>query len=225
MKQGYLDIKVRTKVEQFMLTLSPDLQTFIRQHCFLAGGAIHSILSDTKPNDWDFYLYRESSLSDLDVLLKNYKQKLIETKWAKTILPIKVQFITRKIGTPLEIVNTFDFVHCQYYYEFHTQDTNHPTLPLYSHHKIVFNPEATYPFNTMERVVKYVQKGMEITPIELGKIAVVINRMTLNKEEFEDQLESLYNGEAIKDKLLEFDSVIRKKKFKATVEKIVDEII
>lgn len=101
---------------------------------FLSGGAIASIIQGQHPNDWDVYfanaeaqkavidLFIADQPDEIAVIDEKYRElsgsdgKMI-TENAMT-LKNKIQFIIKHNGTPDEVRETFDFVHCKPYYHF-----------------------------------------------------------------------------------------------------------
>lgn len=101
---------------------------------FLSGGAIASLIQGQKPKDWDVYfqnvlsqdvvkkIFIDANKDEIAVIDEKYRQVtsndgLCITENAIT-LKNGIQFITKHIGTPDQIRETFDFVHCKPYYHF-----------------------------------------------------------------------------------------------------------
>jgi hypothetical protein len=103
---------------------------------FLAGGAIASLIQGGEVNDWDVYFTNSLTqkvvidlfttdylLSDVAVIDEKYRE-VMGTPGGKCItenamtLKNGIQLITKHNGTPDEIREIFDFVHCKPYYHF-----------------------------------------------------------------------------------------------------------
>ena len=103
---------------------------------FLSGGAIASLIQNGEVNDWDVYFTNpltQKVVIDLfttdyhlsnDIAVVDEKYREVTggdgrciTENAMT-LKNGIQLITKHNGTPDEIRETFDFVHCKPYYHF-----------------------------------------------------------------------------------------------------------
>jgi len=101
---------------------------------FLTGGAIASLIQGGTPKDWDVYfqnvlsqdvvkkIFIDIHPDEIAVIDEKYRQvtssdNLCITENAIT-LKNDIQFITKHTGTPEQIRETFDFVHCKPYYHF-----------------------------------------------------------------------------------------------------------
>lgn len=97
---------------------------------FLSGGAIASLLQDRDPKDWDVYFKDSFTQKSVVDLIHPGEIATFEEKYrdapvgAKAItenaitLKTGIQLITKHTGTPEQIRETFDFVHCKPYYDF-----------------------------------------------------------------------------------------------------------
>jgi hypothetical protein len=102
---------------------------------FLSGGAIASLIQGVEPKDWDVYftnttaqhivtgIFNMNEYSD-EVAVIDEKYRQVTSSNDKCItenamtLKNNIQLITKHNGTPDEIRETFDFVHCKPYYHF-----------------------------------------------------------------------------------------------------------
>ena len=131
-KQVKESVKFKVK-ETLNNLLAPYI--FEKEKVFISGGCIASLLQGDEPKDWDFYFKDETTMNTVkNICEKNplfvmdisekYREvigrngKLI-TENAVT-LTNNVQFILKHYGTPQEVRNTFDFVHCMPYYDVET---------------------------------------------------------------------------------------------------------
>jgi hypothetical protein len=103
---------------------------------FLSGGAIASLIQGGEVNDWDVYfmnpiaqkvvidLFITDYLLSDDIAVVDEKYREMTKGDGKCItenamtLKNDIQLITKHNGTPDEIRETFDFVHCKPYYHF-----------------------------------------------------------------------------------------------------------
>lgn len=104
---------------------------------FLSGGAIASLIQGGEVNDWDVYfmnplaqkivtnLFTTNNVLSNDIAVVDEKyREVMGTSDGRCItenamtLKNGIQLITKHNGTPDEIRETFDFVHCKPYYHF-----------------------------------------------------------------------------------------------------------
>lgn len=175
-------------------SLPNELSCFIKENCFLAGGAIYSIHNRQKVNDYDFYFYNKEKIVELKSLIKKLNIYLNnETKWAITfnIKGSTFQFITKNFGQPRDVVSKFDFYHCMNYFEFKNNFISYSKK--YEPNVLMFNTKCVYPFRSLERLQKFIQRGFTIKSSELIKIALAINIQKIeNVEKLKDQCEGMY---------------------------------
>lgn len=148
----------------------------IVKNMFLSGGAIATALQGKMPNDFDIYCkndkqvlaissyYRLNSEKVADVN-ENYQEylgkdgKMITTH--AITMANKIQFITNRFGTPEEIRNDFDYMHCKPYLDFDT-GLLHISKQQYDacvqKRLVVNNPEVI----TIRRRDKFVERGYYI---------------------------------------------------------------
>lgn len=113
------------------------LQKFIPvsqyKNMFLSGGAIASLIQDQNPKDWDVYFTDEQTQKIVVDIFINHSDEIqdIDEKYRQVIsnqekcitenaitLTNGIQLITKHNGSPDDIRDTFDFVHCKPYYHF-----------------------------------------------------------------------------------------------------------
>lgn len=98
---------------------------------YLSGGVTVSVMHGEKPKDFDFYFDDMSAMYKMTDYLKQFKEQIedVDPKYHQvygqdgkmiTTKAITMKnnwsFITMISGTPKQIRNTFDYVHCKPYY-------------------------------------------------------------------------------------------------------------
>ena len=174
--------------EKFLLErdINLDILALLKNtNCYIAGGAITSVFSRNKINDYDIYF--ESEVDCRNFILKipaTYKLEW-ETDSAKSykIGENRFQFIVKSsyMGTPSEILNLFDFTICMGAYSFkngsfYFYDNFFKDL---SSKELIININGLYPLSTLFRLRKFIGKGYKITGAEIIKLGLMIQKLDL----------------------------------------------
>lgn len=141
---------------------------------FVSGGCIASLLQNETPKDFDVYFKSQSSANRVDSFCKlnsgfvedvneNYRDTTPNNSgklFTENAITMKngLQFITKHVGSPKEIRDTFDFVHCKPYYDFE-EDLLYISKQQYLacvDKKLIINNHNTV---TEHRIQKFIQKG------------------------------------------------------------------
>ena len=151
----------------------------IYKYSFVAGGAIGSLLRQEPVNDLDIFFTDKPFLISIegiaqdkifqDHMVENTDGSYLETKVAGKLITAnavtlknKVQLITRVYGTPKEITDTFDYVHCTPWYDIGT-DKLHITPQAYecimNKKLVVKNKEAAHKTVLSARYNKLLDQG------------------------------------------------------------------
>lgn len=184
-------------------SFDPKLYQLIADHNgFIAGGAISSLFTKRKINDYDIYFPEGSGTEALNAYLDNtknwtneynsnfshtYKNKngvaLIDPlEYGKThvIGEMKIQCINAFYGEVQDIFNTFDFHCCMGAFTFKTNEfTFDPFFLTDNMSRILrYNYDgAANPLTTLFRVEKYKSYGYTISFDELLKIIFAIKKV------------------------------------------------
>jgi len=127
-------ISIKANIRSKLVYLKEKIPSAHYDDMFLSGGAIASLIQGGTPKDWDVYfqnvlsqdvvkkIFIDMHPDEIAVVDEKYRQvtssdNLCITENAIT-LKNDIQFITKHIGTPEQIRETFDFVHCKPYYHF-----------------------------------------------------------------------------------------------------------
>jgi len=154
---------------------------------FVAGGALTSVFSRNEINDYDLYFKDEDGLEEMinyfedeDYTKENESFNAVTYKNNDNVFQlIKLnEFIT----VPEVVIDKFDFTINQVAYDFEVDkffivDTFLKDLAA---RQLVFNNKTPYPIATLIRVEKYLNKGFNINPLELGKIALELQNLSFN---------------------------------------------
>ena len=130
-------IAAKATIRLKMVYLKEKIPSAHYNDMFLAGGAVASLIQGGEVNDWDVYftnsltqkvvidLFTTDYLLSDDIALVDEKyREVMGTPGGRCItenamtLKNGIQLITKHNGTPDEIRETFDFVHCKPYYHF-----------------------------------------------------------------------------------------------------------
>lgn len=182
------------------------LKIFRESGAFIAGGAVASVLSSSRINDYDIYFptikafedchkefksLSEKKENDLHLVFKTGNAYTYEIGHSKT----RMQLIQAFIGSPEEIFDKFDFSCCMGAYHFMSKEFRlHPNfLTHLAQRRLVFNTKTPYPLSSLVRVRKYIQKkGFSIDAIQLVKMALTIHSIDLsNYQVLKQQLQGV----------------------------------
>ena len=127
---------VKEKIEQFIRSVKlPVALIKPMKNSIVTGGASASLFHGSTPKDWDFYLTNQTSIDEINNLIKEKKVleaiEDINPKYGvDTIVEGKLvtpRAITFKNGIQIITMSradarfTFDFVHCMPYYDIETR--------------------------------------------------------------------------------------------------------
>lgn len=145
----------------------------IVKNMFLSGGAIATALQGKIPNDYDIYCKNDKQVLAISRYYKLNPEKVADVsenyqeylgKDGKMItthaitMANKIQFITNRYGTPEEIRNSFDYMHCKPYLDFDTGQlyiSKQQYDACVQKRLVINNPEVI----TIRRRDKFVERG------------------------------------------------------------------
>jgi hypothetical protein len=116
---------------------------------------------------------------------------------ALTIAPVSVdapvQLVTRFIGYPDQVLESFDFAHCHFYYNPSNETIKGSVPALLSLATRQLNYQGTlFPLTSMIRSVKFVKRGWRMSATQYIKLVANINTIDWNDvEQVADQLKGV----------------------------------
>lgn len=168
-----------------------------KMDCCIAGGYLTAIFSDAKINDVDVFFKDEESFNKCEgeFVLKGY-ECIVSTASASTykVEDRDVQLIKKIFGTPLEIINQFDFTICMCAYNVGNDTFEMDENFLYdlAQRRICFNPFVAYPIACLWRASKYIKKGYTFPATEVIKVALAINNLQMDTyKDLKEQLDGI----------------------------------
>lgn len=180
-----------------------------RQGAWVCGGAITSVFSGQRINDYDLYFPSTVSLNAVQDFLKKpehgFAQKFV-TESAVTFSDgrTRLQLIThpRFIGksTPEEVFGLFDFSVCMAAFDFARWQFSfaEPFFRDLAAKRLVFNVNAPYPIASLWRLKKYLGRGYTLGAVDAIKLAMRIHSIDLS------------NRRTLKEHLLGVDTLFLK---------------
>lgn len=169
------------------------LELFKEYGLMLAGGAINSLFSSRAVKDLDFYFKEQLDASRLQQLLNVLKETYgyKETYKTNNAITLKrkgfnghvyeVQLITRFMGEPKTILDTFDYTIVQGLYDF-TNDSfffSDNFLVDIARRRLEFTSTSQYPICALIRSKKYQERGYTISGANLVSISLAIHRLEI----------------------------------------------
>ena len=152
-------------------------------NALLAGGALTSLFTDSKINDYDLYFRNKYDCANF-----------IQGIGSCAVLQLTKKSVTLSIDNCIlqciwfkyfdsseDIFNSFDFTINMAAYDFSADEfvIDVRFFTDLAIRKLVINPGTAYPINTLLRVSKYENKGYTIDPVELLKLSVAISKKEL----------------------------------------------
>ena len=125
-------LALKSNIRSKMIYLKKLLPAVYYDDMFLSGGSIASIIQGQHPKDWDVYFINDDTQKAvIDLFMADHPDEIavVDEKYREVsdsdgkmitenamTLKNKIQFIIKHNGTPDEVRETFDFVHCKPYY-------------------------------------------------------------------------------------------------------------
>lgn len=182
-----------------------------KYECFLAGGAITSLFTNSEVNDYDIYFRNK------ELLAKFLEYEIRDRNWVKVVTDKafsiesdgnKFQFIFFDYFDSAEdIFETFDFTVCMGAYDFKEEKfiLGDNFLIDNAKRRIKFNPKTKFPIVSLMRLDKYKKKGYKTSKAEKLRIIFTIMQLKIEtKEQLSSQIGGMY-GERYDNILKDFD--------------------
>lgn len=138
----------------------------ILSNCFIAGGAIRSLVLGEDIKDVDIFCRTPEDLANMIESLRYGPRvgSIIETENAVsfTLNGTQFQIIKVKTGTPEEVIGEFDFIMNMNYYDFSTNSVYHKSLMTIYDKKLEINPNCRNKLGTLARLEKFLSRGYKI---------------------------------------------------------------
>ena len=175
---------LKEQMGPYVLSVLKDYEAFI------AGGALTSVFSSTRINDFDVFFRTKASL-DQALKMAPRDDKTIETDSALSIISgapdtvgHRVQLIKVVTGEPDEVISKFDFTVCQaamsvpgsisiFYFDV-------DFFPHLAQRRLVFNTAAQFPVCSLYRAAKYIKRGFHFSGIDAIKLGLKIQALDIS---------------------------------------------
>lgn len=147
----------------------------------VAGGAVTSVFSAARINDFDIFFPNEKQLNKAIASLA-LDDKAINTDSALSIVlgGHRVQLVKVLTRTPSEVISSFDFTICQA--AFDPDDGFIFGADFFQHlaqRRLVFNVKAEYPICSLYRARKFMKRGFSLSGIEAIKLGLRIHSLKI----------------------------------------------
>ncbi len=157
-------------------------------NAMLCGGAILSVFTNSKINDYDFYFRTKDDANSMSRWLSdNGYACVFESDNARShSKDIKIQIMGIKnpdllAKSPNHIFDVFDFTCCMGAYDFKTKSfcLDSKFLTSIASKTLEFNPLTKYPICSLFRTIKYQRRGFQLNGLEMINIAMSINMVDI----------------------------------------------
>jgi len=193
----------------------------IENDVFIAGGAITSIFTNNKINDYDIYFREYKNMLNIKLFLEENKFKLLfksDNALSYKRDNVNIQLIKKIYGKPEDIINQFDYTICMGAYDFSSRKFifNEHFLQHNAQRQLIFNINAKYPICSLYRMLKYIKRGYIISGGEIIKLSLCVNNLKM--ETFADLKEQLEGIDTmflkdLTDRLLSYEYANKKYDF------------
>lgn len=212
--------EIKTKLKEGLL-YQDLIKTLEEFNAIIAGGAITSVVTGRKINDYDIYFktkeefekankYFVSSKDFKAVAVTDnantYKRESVSEEFIITIQLIKAEHLF--FDDSEDLIKSFDFTINMAAYDIKT-DMLYMHKDFIDHNierKLVYNEDTIYPIVSMHRAIKYMQRGYNFSGYEQVKIALAINNLMMKDyRDLKVQLQGIDTSvfQLITDKLME----------------------
>ncbi len=185
--------------------LGEELYNILKKYeCFIAGGFIRNIFTNSEVNDIDIYFRNKSSIEQLlmDEFRSNYlfcvTKKAITIEYEKKTL--QLIFIDYYQDAD-SIFGSFDFTCCMGAFDFKEERfIFYKDFMKHNAQRVLkFNSKTLFPIISALRINKYLEKGYQISRKSVIEIMLSINALKIDSlEELTSQLGGMY-GENVDD--------------------------
>jgi hypothetical protein len=148
----------------------------------VAGGAVTSVFSSSRINDFDLFFPTPERLNDALASITR-DDKSIEADSALSVIMggHRVQLVKVLTRTPSEVISSFDFTICQA--GFDLDDGFIFGADFFQHlaqRRLVFNIKAEYPICSLYRARKFIKRGFSLSGIEAIKLGLRIHSLKID---------------------------------------------
>ncbi len=183
---------------------------FEESNIIFSGGLLYECVRDTEPSDKlfdiDLFLFgdKDKKISTYNKLISNLTNAKIEyvVGYNRSVvyiilrdIPRIIQLIFTEFETPGQVIDSFDFVHLQSYYDGSNLFTNNKTVEHISNETTDINYRPS-----ISRYIKYDSRGVKLDNILYQEYDFVFGKMQYrkylkNKEQTWEKVVELYNLE------------------------------
>jgi hypothetical protein len=192
------------KVDRDLISKQTIRDLFTKYKVMLAGGTINSIFSARKVNDLDLYLKEDDeektkAYALVKELEDTYKYKVVHTSPNAITLRRKgfkdavyeIQIITRFVGEPQFILDTFDFTIVKALFDFENYEfvMDDRFLIDIAQRKLQYTGSSQYPICALYRTKKYQERGYTLSGANIVAISMAIHGLKIKTYgDLKDQL-------------------------------------
>lgn len=170
---------------------------------YLAGGALTSLFTDSKINDFDFYFKDGNKCADF---IESIQGSVVVLQVTKRSITLKENNIGRIIqciifeyfDNAYSIFDKFDFTinMCAFDFSQNTFYMDERFLTDLILRRLAINPNTLYPINTVFRIQKYKNRGYSISQEEILKLCILNSKQNIvTYGDLLDQISGIYGEE------------------------------
>lgn len=175
------------------------LREIIKTSWYIAGGACTSVFSGTSVNDLDIYFESiedlQSAIQYIRTNVKTDEESFVtECAFSFKRNGLRIQYIKKIVGKPIELIKQFDFSICECAYLPETKEfvMGEDFLADLCARRLRYNIDGKYPIASLWRLKKYIERGFKLPAIESIKLSLCINNLNIKTfRDLKEQLEGI----------------------------------
>lgn len=178
-------------IDNFCKTITDEkIIDIIKNHSFITGGCIPSMMLDEFVNDFDFYFDTKENALDVKEYFEQREKKSLSVDKYKTNLITensinlsdKVQLVIKFYGSPTEVIEKFDWAHIKSYFMYSKKIVLADDLYRLIVEKELVYTGSEYPLSSLMRLKKYIKKGWNVSNSVILNIALDVVSSLHNME-------------------------------------------
>lgn len=147
---------------------------------FICGGCIASMINDEEISDYDVYCKSEGTAKAVSEYFDTRMDHVLSNTGNAVTFNNKIQLITKFSGEPEKVIDKFDFLHTQCYFDGATNELHiSERVENVIKEKVLVYTGSSYPVSTLIRIPKYIKRGWYISPVQHARIILDVSVLDL----------------------------------------------
>lgn len=150
---------------------------------FIAGGAVTSVFSSEKINDFDLFFPSQDALNAAcENVLSDPDKTSLRTDSAVSFIVggTRIQLVKAVVGNPDDVIKKFDFTICQAAWDGKQFHFAPDFMQHLSQRRLVYNINSDYPICSLYRARKFIKRGFHFSGIDAIKLGLRIQALRID---------------------------------------------